>query len=99
MAPQLADVGRLEWAPDGRALIVAGNRSPSERGVYRVDLVAGSASLLVAGQTPYTHALSPDGRTLFYGTGSEPDVTLVARDLRSGRERVLPAHPKGPFFN
>jgi Tol biopolymer transport system component len=89
MVPQLADVGRLEWASDGRALIIAGARSATERGIYRVDIDSGSASVLLAGRRPYAHALSPDGRTLFYGTGSEPLVTLVARDLRSGRERTL----------
>jgi serine/threonine protein kinase/Tol biopolymer transport system component len=89
IVPQLADVGRLEWAPDGRSLIIAGARSANERGVYRVDIDSGSASLLLDGTRPYAHALSPDGKTLFYGTGSEPLVTLVARDLRSGRERTL----------
>jgi WD40 repeat protein len=89
MVPQLADVGRLEWAPDGRTLIIAGARSATERGIYRVDVDSGSASLLLDGTRPYAHALSPDGRTLFYGTGTEPLVTLVARDLRSGRERTL----------
>jgi Tol biopolymer transport system component len=89
MVPQLADVGRLEWAPDGRTLIVAGARSVGERGIYRVDVESGSASLLLAGTRPYAHALSPDGRTLYYGPGDEPLVTLIARDLRSGRERTL----------
>ena len=88
-ANDLADIGRLEWAPDGRTLIVAGARRTGERGIYRVDLDSGSASLLLAGQRPYAHALSPDGRTLFYGTGSEPLVTLVAKDLQGGRERTL----------
>jgi dipeptidyl aminopeptidase/acylaminoacyl peptidase len=89
MVPQLADVGRIEWAPDGRALIVGGARSSTEQGIYRVDIDSGSASLLLDGTRPYAHALSPDGRTLFYGTGAEPLVTLVARDLRDGRERTL----------
>jgi Tol biopolymer transport system component len=89
MVPQLADIGRLEWAPDGRTLIVAGARSASERGIYRVDVESGSASLLLAGTRPYAHGWSPDGRTLFYRVGSEPLVTLIARDLRNGRERTL----------
>jgi serine/threonine-protein kinase len=94
MVPQLADVGRLEWAPDSRTLIIAGARSATERGVYRVDIDSGSVSLLLAGTRPYAHALSPDGRTLFYGTGPEPLVTLVARDLRSGRERSVRSRGK-----
>lgn len=89
IVPQLLDVGRLEWAPDGRSLIIAGARSATERGIYRVDIDSGSASVLLDGTRPYAHALSPDGRTLFYGTGSEPLFTLIARDLRSGRERTL----------
>ena len=89
MVPQLAEIGRLEWGPDGQTLIVAGARSAAERGIYRVDVDSGSASLLVAGQRPYAHALTPDGRMLFYGAGSEPLVTLVAKDLQSGRERTL----------
>lgn len=89
MVPQLSDVGRLEWAPEDRTLIVAGARNATERGIYRVDIDSGSASVLLDGTRPYAHALSPDGRTLFYGTGEEPLVTLVARDLRSGRERTL----------
>jgi WD40 repeat protein len=41
--------------------------------------------------------LSPDGRTLFYGSGAEPLVTVVARDLESGIERAIRTEEKTVF--
>jgi Tol biopolymer transport system component len=89
VVPRMDAVGRMEWAPDGGSLIVAGRRNATERGVYRVDLETGAASLLVPGpRRPWAFDIAPDGKTFYYGRTGEPD-TILARDLRTGAERIV----------
>ena len=88
LVPQLQRVGRVEWSGDGRSLIVEGTHEAGERGIYRVDLDTGAPTLMVATRRhPTAHVMSPDRRTLYTASGFDPDVAVVARDLRTGVER------------
>lgn len=89
LIPQLQNLGRIEWAPEGDALIIAGRRNADERGVYRVDLRTGAASLLVADERPASYGISHDGGTLFYSKTDAPSFTIAARNLRTGVERAV----------
>jgi serine/threonine-protein kinase len=91
VVPQLDAIGRIEWAPDGRSLIVGGRRDATELGVYRVDLGSGAASLLMPGpRRPWAFGIAPDGQTLYYSRSGEPEA-IIARDLRTGVERTVGA--------
>ncbi len=86
MMPQMARMGRIEWAADSNSLLISGATSNGQEGVYRVDLRSGAASLVFAGQGVRLMAASPDGSTLYYQKQGAP---AVARDLKTGSERAL----------
>lgn len=89
LIPQLERLGCVDWAADGRSLIVSGARKAGEPGVYRVDPDTGAAELLVAGAPGPAFVLSRDGRTFFRSSGGEPHVVVTARDLHTGAERQI----------
>ena len=86
MMPQMARMGRIEWAADSNSLLISGDTSNGPEGVYQVDLRNGAASPVFAGQGVRVMAASPDGATLYYQKQGAP---VVARDLKTGSERTL----------
>jgi len=96
--PPIFGPSRLTWIPGSRALVVQGNGKDGQPGLYRFDLQSGKASLLVA-NTSSPVAISPDGKTMYYAPYLPRNDTmpsqLVARDMASGRERVLYTAPRG----
>lgn len=63
--------GGLDFTPDGRALIVGGNRSEgwqrqaNEGELYRIDLASGAISAITSRKGPdFNPAVSPDGRMI-----------------------------------
>lgn len=93
LAPQLAQVFRMAWAPDGNSLVVTG-AGKGRTGAFRVDLKTAEARPIVSMPGPFVPVgpvLSPDGNTLFYFRYRSEDKTLdiIARDLTTDRERVI----------
>ena len=86
MMPQMASMGRIEWAAGSNSLLISGDASNGQEGVYQVDLRSGAASLVFAAQSVRLMAASPDGSTLYYRKQGAP---VVARDLKTDSERTL----------
>lgn len=90
LMPRLAQVQRPRWAPDGKALLVAGVDS-KRRGFYRIDAATGDVSPIVElepGLSAGNARWLPDGRSLLYTVVSRTQRLLV-RDVVSGAERQL----------
>lgn len=96
MMLQMTSSYRVEWAADGRSLLVNGVGKDGKDGLYRVDVHSGAASLVAAsqgGSSAFTvFAPSPDGRTVFlaYHGTSQGGLTqngLSAIDLQTGNVR------------
>jgi hypothetical protein len=80
---------RLQWLPDGRALIVQGRDLKGRRGLYRVDISTPGFEPIVYGAIP-RYAVAPDGRRLFYARGK----AIVMRDLQTEAEREIYSLPE-----
>ncbi len=82
--------GKPLWLPDGRELIVLARNDQNHTTIYRVDLTRSQIVTLLdtAKAAPQLAALSPDGRTVYFGSGAPDDLLrnhVVAYDLASGR--------------
>ena len=80
---------RLQWLPDGRALIVQGTDLKGRRGLYRVDISTASFEPIVYGAIP-RYGIAPDGRRLFYARGT----AVVMRNLQTEAEREIHSLPE-----
>jgi Tol biopolymer transport system component len=82
--------GKPLWLPDGHGLIVLARNHQNHTTIYRVDLTSSEiVTLLDTGQpAPQLAALSPDGRTVYFGTKGQGEPLrnhVVVFDLASGR--------------
>ena len=67
---------RPRWSRDGRGLLAGGVDNEGQVGIFRIDPQTGDATLLAPLDTPCcTPGFdgSPDGKMLFYVSGSQPD--------------------------
>jgi Tol biopolymer transport system component len=94
----LSRTHHLHWLPDGRTLLMYGERQ-GVTGTFEFDLRSGQIQHLL----PWPAVPSPDGAML-YGFRGEPEqpVSLIAHDRRTGAERVLvsglPTHMSRPSW-
>ena len=92
---RMASVNYLAWHPDGRALVLTGQDTRGQFGVFRLELESGAVTPLVTGRgISRMPVLAPDGRRIYFiatdGVGGNSNATaIVARDLASGAEREL----------
>ncbi len=87
--PQLAQMSRAEWSPDGGSLLILGVGNDGKEGQYRVDLRTGVATLLAASlpALSWWEVVSlGDGKTFYY---KNKEGAIVAREVISGSERIL----------
>lgn len=80
---------RLQWLPDGRALIVQGRDLKGRRGLFRVDISTPGFEPIVYGAI-FRYSVAPDGRRLFYARGT----VVVARDLQTDAEQDIYSLPE-----
>ena len=80
---------RLQWLPDGRALIVQGRDLKGRRGLYRVDISTAGFEPIVYGAIP-RYGVAPDGRRLFYARGT----AVVMRNLQTEAEQGIHSLPE-----
>jgi len=83
----------VRWSPDGRSVLIIGNGSASERGIYQVGIPGGETRPLVAfppQKVCLQAAWSGDGQSVFYFLGNNP-TKLLRRDLASGTDAELAA--------
>jgi hypothetical protein len=79
LAPRLAHLDRLRWAPDGRKLLVDGADRHGRRGIFAIDPFSAEAALAPAGPPGISH----DAKTAFHEEGR------VYVGGRNGSERRL----------
>lgn len=99
--PQMKSIARFcEWAPRGEILIY-GQGIDGVRGFYLMDATSGQVRLAAkSGAHPNRAfgAMSPDGKTLYYSGGIDPEYkALFARDLSNGSERMFHDAPDRPI--
>ena len=86
--PSLAGFNWPRWAPDGRSFVSQGTDSQGRQGIYRIDAQTGEVTP-IAYSTPGSPfrvpQWSPDGRRIFYASGS----AIFERELASGDVRQL----------
>jgi Tol biopolymer transport system component len=84
---------RLRWVPDGKAVAIPAFEPGKGKSLVRIDVQSGRITSLMP--LPARNGgfqrfeFSPDGNTVFYVKAQ----SLVARDLRSGQERVVIEKP------
>ncbi|MBD3730504.1 MAG: S9 family peptidase [Sphingomonadales bacterium] len=95
--------GPLAWAPDGKAILFAGNRNPEwqrqavESEIYSLDLASGAIAALTSRKGPdFAPAVSPDGKKLAWlgyddTHRSNENFELYVMDRAGGTPRSLTA--------
>jgi len=83
-----------QWTPDDRFILVDASDFDGRDGIYRIDVQAGTTSLLArsALQLPVASSWSGDKTRVRYlrdEEGSSGTVRLMEQDIRSGKESVL----------
>ena len=89
----LGAFGLWGWHPDGRSLLATGNPPTGQRGVYKIDIDRGKATLLLAEPPKDVNmqfmAWSGDGSKIYYRR-SEPKATrLMAHNVATGEEKEM----------
>ena len=86
----------VNWAPDGRSLLVVGTDLEARSGVFRIDPATGAAESLgvTAKGLVGGVALTPDGERLVYRRFVEqpsgpPGTVVVVRHLKTGQEQEI----------
>lgn len=92
--PNLRELQRTSWMPNGLALVTRGIDPAGRSGIYTIDPKTGQVSAMVtavAGDAVGLPALSPDGARLYFTRRRGPAgrTTIVERTLASGTEREL----------
>jgi len=95
--PQVKDFFEPAWHPDGKSLVCMGWTAEDRLGVFRVDLDTGAATTMLfrrEGWRTGSIALSRNGSMLYLAENKiqgDRQVLgeVVARDLRSGEEKVI----------
>ena len=89
LQPKLAYIGRVRWAPDGKALLASGSDNRGRGGLYAIDARTSALKPLIAeAGAPFAGfegVWSPGGASLIYIRGGE----LRSREIASSREAVL----------
>ncbi len=94
LADNLPYIRWLRWSLDGQSILIDRfKRGDSQGVIFKIDVQTGERTDLVQSETEVLvrPEVSPDGKTLFYIRGDPVSKTarLVARDLKSGREKDL----------
>ncbi|HEX4946870.1 MAG TPA: hypothetical protein VFZ34_09410, partial [Blastocatellia bacterium] len=89
LTPALEVFDLFSWSPDGRTLLLSGQESNGNLGLYQVEADTGEVTTLWrnAPQTGWILAAewSPDGKAIYYYAQNR----LLRRELASGQEREL----------
>lgn len=94
-SPELANLYRLRWFPDGRSILVHGLKKKGRWGFYKIDTQTGDVSGIVQEEPDIgitdPAGISPDGKTIFYRRIiiSKKLHQILARDIETGQEREI----------
>jgi Tol biopolymer transport system component len=93
LTPKLAYLGKLEWAPDGKSLLVSGSDRQSRRGLYRVDAASGEASPVIQERSSTFRGLEgvwfAKGESVLYATAGEESAEIRERSLARAAETAV----------
>lgn len=94
---KLADFRRPQWDPSSEHIFVLGSDANGQRGIFRVDVNSGDATLAISEQSlgsGFEGAWSGDGRTLF-NRFSNDSRGLFRMNIVTGHRQVLFVPPAG----
>jgi WD40 repeat protein len=86
-----ATIRRLDWFPDGTALVVPGLDAGRKPSVFRVDVKSGTVTTIFqrANEAIWQASVTRDGKTLVCLTYSNDRQSLISRHLQTGQEKVI----------
>jgi Tol biopolymer transport system component len=100
LEPSFRRGGTPHWSPDGRSLLVRGEKEGGTRGCYLLDVQSGrSTTILESDRENHVASVvwSRDGKAIFYNawdlTSWERHGRIVKREFGTGRETVLHSMP------
>lgn len=101
LTPDLNQMRRPRWSPDGRSLLVKARGEMDRWGLFKVDVETAAAELLINVDTYEGRWAdwSADGRSIYYsvesyeGPGGQAP-RIIGRDLETGHEYVLYTAPE-----
>ena len=99
LRPRLAYISRLEWSPDGSALLASGSDGLGRSGLYSVNPDTGAVSpfVRIPGGAPggFAGTWTPDGKAVFY---VEPESSAIRRFTIEDRldEEIRPEKKGAP---
>jgi Tol biopolymer transport system component len=86
LSPRMSRIIKVQWMPDGRALLVQGADDTGHYGLFRMDIGNASLKLLLpakAGRAyPRSTTVSADGKQIFFMTSDSTDLILNVLDAR-----------------
>ncbi len=92
--PRLSGFGKLQWRPDGKALLTAGVSLDGKEGIFSIDALTGEATALALPESDKVRlqgpVWGPDGKSILYFSWTNVG-TMVLRNLDNGRTRELEA--------
>jgi len=101
VASRLEQIVLARWSPDGRSLLVSARDPSGYVGPFSIDLRTGDYERLeLKAALGWGGAWSPDATMLFYHQGSKgaKALSIVARDLATGEERLVHSVPRPLHF-
>lgn len=88
-SPAMRAFSVIKWSPDGQFFLLRGYDNKNRHGLYIVDAQTGNITATVL--NGYWGSWCHDGKTIFYAKNdaSTKSRPLVARDLKSGEDKML----------
>jgi len=86
IAPRLMRFTRVEWSPDGTAILLQGLDDARHQGIHRLDPSNADISFITPlPESTWNFVPSPDGRTIYYGGPNR----VLARDITTGQDKEI----------
>jgi len=86
LSPRMSRIYKVQWLPNGRAMLLVGADEKGRYGLFRMDLGNASLEPLLFGEPghgyPRNLTLSPDGNRIFFITNDSSDLLLHELDAR-----------------
>jgi Tol biopolymer transport system component len=89
LRPELSQFDRIDWAPDGRSVVVHGEDRKGRNGIFLIDVGTGAISPIALKPGTWAPLLLPDGKTVIYRQDDGHEAAIFSQDLASGVERKI----------
>jgi Tol biopolymer transport system component len=102
IAPDLSQISRVYWMPDGRSLLVRGVNQKGRVGLYRVALESGAVTTVYQPTANFSQgvAIAPDASRAYFAAPDSTFTTYTINgvDLANGAVRKIHTLPRGHVF-